>query len=203
LRAVSVLLDMILEPSLASFWSALAALAAIIQGLLLLVNAIIVWDYLQETKKLRVATQDQVEETKKLVFAERRQLEAQIRPAVVGRMKMAYDQLFVQLVNIGSGPALDVRLSAVGRGSVEQWDGVNEPFPPEPLLAFIERGGERLTSVRTREVKGLGGIDVLGDRSFRCEYQSLSGRIYSTVVDFDQAGVCVERTSFSELPDMD
>ena len=192
------------DPARVSFWAAGAALAGFAQAFLLIVNAVIVWDYLQETKKLRIATQDQVEETRKLVYAERRQLEAQIKPAVVARMKWASQQQLVELVNIGNGPALDVKLSAVGRGSVEQWDDVNEPFGRELLLAFIERGGDRETGIRTRPVQRIvGAVSVLGERGLRCEYRSLSGRTYSTIVDFDQNGACAERTSFSELPELD
>jgi hypothetical protein len=195
---------MMSDPARVSFWTAMAAFAGFLQVVVLGVTARFVWRYLKATENLVRSTVDQVsesrklveaaqrqvdasleqvEETKKLVFAERRQTEAQIKPAVVARMKWAGQQQLVELMNIGNGPALDVKLSAMGRGSVERWDDVNEPFARELPLAFIERGADRETGIRIRPVQGLvGEVPVLGERSLRCEYRSLSGRTYSTIV---------------------
>jgi hypothetical protein len=50
-------------------------------------------------------------------------------------------------------------------------------------VGFIEVGGDFLTGIQTQGA----GSNTLNGRSLQCEYTSLSGRIYWTVVDFDHA----------------
>ncbi len=75
-------------------------------GLLLsAITVILVWLYLRETNRIRIATEAQ--------------LEAQIAPAFVVRVQPDGE---LQFVNLGSGPALHVRLSATERGSTGRPD---------------------------------------------------------------------------------
>jgi hypothetical protein len=76
-------------------------------GLLLsAITVILVGLYLRETNRIRIATEAQ--------------LEAQIAPAIVVRVQPDGE---LQFVNLGSGPALHVRLSATERGSTGRPDG--------------------------------------------------------------------------------
>jgi len=67
--------------------------------LLLAVNAVLVWMYLRETKKIRIANEAQ--------------LEAQISPAIVVRNGGA--PLGLELVKLGKGPALHRSISGCPR----------------------------------------------------------------------------------------
>src|SRR5258708_2238369 len=98
--------------------------------LLLAVNAVLVWMYLQETSKIRMPNEAQ--------------LEGQISPAIVVRNKGAPDGL--ELVNLGKGPALHLRLSATERGS----NGRRELNRLKPDIGFIEAGGTELTNILTQ-----------------------------------------------------
>jgi len=70
-----------------SFWTAVAALAGIGQVVVLIVTARFVFRYLQETERMRKATEKQVEKSQSLVALGHRQMEAQIKPAVVARVE--------------------------------------------------------------------------------------------------------------------
>lgn len=193
------------EASAIPLWTALGTWAQVV---VLIVTARFVWNYLQETAKMRKVAEEQLKKSQAQVALAYRQLEGQIRPALVARVEnpvvggAVRTQQIIELVNIGSGPALDIKLSAVRRGAFERWDDRVEPFERERLL-FIEPSQVRQTSVRMRPVAGLGGIEILGDRAFRCEYRSLSGRTYSTIVDFEGNGTCVEDTRFFQYPEAD
>jgi hypothetical protein len=138
------------------------SLVAWLTLLLLAVNAVFVWLYLQETKKIRIANEDQ--------------LEGQIRPAIVVHNDPAGRGL--ELVNLGAGPALHLKLCKTERGSGPKSD--LDRLPDE--IGFLEVGGTALTGTRTQG----GGIVALNGRSLQCEYTSLSGRTYWTVADFDK-----------------
>ena len=116
------------------------SLVAWVTVLLLAVNAVLVWMYLGETKKIRIANEAQ--------------LEAQLMPAVVVRH---VGSQALQLVNVGKGPALHIKLSAADRGSLGARGQVSiadeipylEPGPlttsipvrtTEPELAFSTAG---------------------------------------------------------------
>jgi hypothetical protein len=128
------------------------------------------------------------------------QLEAQIRPAVV--IKVRPEPQSLELINVGKGPALDLLLSPTKRGSAGSYDvSVQEAFGDD--IAFIEVGGHCPSGVRTQAIGGL-RESVLNGKSLQCEYKSLSGRTYWTVVDFDHAsGKVVEGTRFYWEPDME
>jgi len=176
------------------------AAATIVQDVLLLVSAFLIGWYLYETRRMRKAAEKQVTESQSLVKASEEQLEAQMRPAVVVRVRRPPESL--QLVNVGKGPALDLILSPAERGSEgsRKWSDL-ETFGAD--IAFIAAGGEDLTGIRTQPQPGLGGVPVLNGRSLQCQYTSLSGRTCWTVVDFDHAtGNTVESTRFNaeQLP---
>jgi len=107
------------------------------------------------------------------------QLEGQIRPALVARV----NRQGVELVNIGSGPALHVRLSPVNKGSGALL--AVHPFPERhDAIAFLESKQNQQTIVQCRTNPQYSGAPVLDGRSLQCTYKSLSGRIHYTVVDF-------------------
>jgi hypothetical protein len=159
------------------FWTMLAGWA---QVGALVVTAVFVWRYLKATEGLRT-------ETAKQVDAANDQLEAQIRPAIVVRAKGSPHGL--ELVNSGKGPALDVVCSPAERGSEgsRRWSDAENFNSFVADRSFIEAGVARITNIRTSPEQGLGGVPVLNGMSLQCQYESLSGRTYWTVVDFDKA----------------
>jgi hypothetical protein len=130
---------------------------------LLTVNAVLVWRYLRETRKIRIASEEQVE--------------AQMMPAVVIHPHSRDYQ--IALINVGKGPALHIKLSATERGSA----GKRELDRMDDDIVFLLPGEQPLpTSIRTQGA----GLNVLSGRSLQCEYTSLSGRTYWTVIDFNK-----------------
>ncbi len=155
------------------FWTMLAAWAQVV---VLIVTARFVWRYLQETERLRKTAQEQVEASQRQVTAAYEQLEGQIRPAIVVRHGAVLGR-GLRLFNVGEGPALHIRLSPTERGSARQL-GLDLMCE----VGFIEVDASFDTGILA---KG-GGITALNGRSLQCEYTSLSGRTYWTVVDFDK-----------------
>jgi hypothetical protein len=174
-------------------YQAVTAVATVVQDLLLLVSAVLIYWYLYETRRMRKAAEEQVAESQALVKASEEQLEGQIKPAIVVRVQ----ERAVQLVNIGSGPALHVELSAVLRGSLtkDQMEGFSFD-----RIAFLESRQAVDTRVRTSFVQGTNPNPHLNGRSLRCEYKSLSGRCYFTVTDFDSEGAFATETHFGRQP---
>jgi hypothetical protein len=130
---------------------------------LLAANAVLVWLYLRETRKMRIASEEQ--------------LEAQVRPAVVVHPDTR--DRYIAIVNVGKGPALHIKLSATERGSANKrgLDGMDDD------IVFLQPGEQPVvTTIRTQGT----GLNVLSGRSLQCEYKSLSGRTYWTVVDFNK-----------------
>jgi hypothetical protein len=134
--------------------------------LVLSLNARFIWLYLKETNKIRIANEAQ--------------LEAQIRPAIVVRVGPLQE---LELINLGKGPALQVRLSAIEPGSM----GKRDLDPLADDIELIEAGGKQEgTTVRTTgALPVFPSTCVLKGRSLQCQYSSLSGHTYWTVVDFD------------------
>jgi hypothetical protein len=130
---------------------------------LLAVNAVLVWSYLCETRKIRITNEAQ--------------LEAQMMPAVVVHPDTRDRN--IALVNVGKGPALHIKLSATERGSARKRDLDRM----DDDIVFLQPGAQPLpTSIRTEGA----GINVLSGKSLQCEYTSLSGRTYWTVIDFNK-----------------
>jgi hypothetical protein len=155
-------------------------------GLLTLNAGLIAW-YLHETRRTRQAAERQVE-------VGQQQLEAQTKPALIARL-LENSQL-VELLNIGSGPALHLELMSVPRGSIARQNLTGLGFD---RIVFLEPKQTRVLHVRTREpeVPATVWLDS-SSRSLRCEYRSLSGRIYFSVFDFDHTGNFVENTHLGE-----
>jgi hypothetical protein len=131
---------------------------------LLVVNAVLVWRYLRETRKIRITSEEQ--------------LEAQMMPAVVVHPDATGDR-HIALMNVGKGPALHLKLSATERGSAYKRD--LDLMDDE--IIFLQPGEKRvMNSIRTQGA----GLNVLSGRSLQCEYTSLSGRTYWTVADFNK-----------------
>jgi hypothetical protein len=175
-------------------YQGITAVATVAQDVLLLISAFLIGWYLYETRRMRIAAEQQVAKSQALVKASEEQLEAQMRPAVVARVRRPPESLL--LINVGKGPALDLTLSPAERGSVGSrgWSDL-EVFDVE--ATFIAAGGEAVSGIRTQTIPGVGGIGLNG-RSLQCQYTSLSGRTYWTVVDFDHAtGNTVENTRFN------
>jgi hypothetical protein len=155
---------------------------------LLTVNAGLFVRYLHETTQMRRAAETQIKVAQE-------QLEAQAKPALIARVQQ--NSHIVELINIGNGPALHLEFMSVPRGSSkrETFTGLGSTNH----IAFIEPKQMQLTHVRSREpdVPGTVFLDS-SSRSLRCEYRSLSGRVYFSVFDFDHAGNFVEDTRFGE-----
>lgn len=130
-------------------------------------TAYFVWRYLLETQRIREANEAQ--------------LEAQIAPAIIVRSVVGV----IELLNLGNGPALHVRLSAAERGST---GNLNLDRLIDDIDFIEARGNARNTGIlATPGVPETPRDKVLNGRSLQCQYLSLSGRTYWTVVDFDRA----------------
>jgi hypothetical protein len=165
----------------------LQTLCLLISTLLLAVNAGLFVRYLHETTQMRRAAEKQIKVSQE-------QLEAQAKPALIARLQQ--NSHVVELINIGSGPALHIEFMTVPRGSKSR-EGITGLGYDR--IAFIEPKQTQLTHVRSREpdVPGTFFLDS-SSRSLRCEYRSLSGRVYFSVFDFDHVGNFVEDTRLGE-----
>ena len=157
-------------------------------GVLSVNVALIAW-YLHETIKMRRAAEKQV-------AVSRQQLEGAAKPALIARLQE--NSHVVELVNIGSGPALHLEFMTVPKGSVSK-EGITGLGYDR--IAFLESKQTRVTHVRSREpdIPGTFFLDS-SSRSLRCEYRSLSGCVYFSVFSFDHTGNFVEDTRFGECP---
>jgi hypothetical protein len=121
------------------------------------------------------------------------ELEGQIRPALLARM----NRLGVELVNIGVGPALHVKLGAIPKNSM---DRAKVDALQQDLIGFIEPKQTQQTIIRVFAESGMPPqAPLIGSRNLWCEYQSLSGRTHVTVVAF-VGNEGVEGTHFYQLP---
>ncbi len=167
LRAVchpfSTLWAMMNDPARAVLWTAL-------QAELLLLSAFLIGWYLIETRKLRIAAQQQAE--------------AQFRPAL--ELLGVEGRLWLQ--NLGTGPALDLRVSFTPQGSAVNWDAEGST---NLTHAFVPAGGKSpdyIFDLGPRELGPQKGIHLV--------YGSLSGRLYASVIDFTEQGAIGGRTRF-------
>ncbi len=172
------------------------AIATVIQDGLLVVSAVLVCWYLIETRKLRIAAQEQVRTSNDQVRAQLRQVEMQIRqleaqicPAILVRTGGHNGHLV--LVNLGKGPALHLKMSMTEHGSA----GRRDLYRLGQDVGFIAADATHETTVTTQ-----GGGFPLQGYSLQCEYKSLSDRIYWTVADFDRGdnNVLVATRFYSE-----
>jgi hypothetical protein len=159
---------------------------------LLAVNAGFFYKYLRETKLMREAaekqvakSQDLVETAQKQVAAAQKQLEAQIRPAVAVRI---YGGL--RLANVGSGPALNLRMHALARDAPVEiiWAG-NSTFAQNLEGSFICAQQGQIPPDQLLDTRA--GADFFGGdqrQILQIVYQSLSGKDYASIVEFDVHG---------------
>jgi hypothetical protein len=164
-------------------------------GVSFLTLVCVAW-YLRETHKTRKAAENQVNAAHDQLTAMQQQtgvaldqLEGQNRPALVARVT----NHGVELLNIGSGPAMHVQLSPANKGkgaylTVHKFPEQHDPIP------FLEAGQTHQTIVQCTASPHFPGAPVLNDRSLQCTYKSLSGRVHYTVVDF--TGTTVDDTRF-------
>jgi hypothetical protein len=149
----------------------------------LVVTAFFVWRYLQATEGLRETAQNQL-------ATANRQLEAQIRPAVVGRWHFKSQNLMLQ--NVGNGAAFNLQLAKVDLGAVGNWN-------LEPNFQTFLNGTYLEPAVSPEEnLHGAVGTPVFFARAgLQVRYESLSSKEYATVIDFDESGMPI-RTRFFE-----
>jgi hypothetical protein len=138
--------------------------------------------YLYETHKMRRAAEDQIEKSQALVVAAQDPLEHQRRPALI--LKMEGWEL--TLWNIGNGPAINVTLALTETGRALD-------FPIAPLrdfkVPFVENGVPvPLVSLAPELRKNI--EECFG---LQCKYESLSGRIYYSIVAFNREGPTTTR----------
>ena len=138
----------------------ITAIATIVQDLLLFLSALLVGWYLVETRKLRIASQEQVE--------------AASRPAIVVKAQPGTTAV-PTVVNIGNGPAIDVQWSLTN----SKWAGSIPYLEPDQAqaLPMSEMKAIYHSAVKTTS----------NTASIECSYRSLSGRSYSSsnAYDFD------------------
>ena len=167
----------------------------------MIVTARFVWRYLDETQKMRKAAQEQLKASWRQVAVANDQLEAQIRPAVASDVSFSGGVYLLKVTNVGKGVAISLRFSSTRKGSAG--DG-RLPSLVDWRIGFLEPGEDRPTSIRTHYRPGeevAPGTQNL--QGVQCEYKSLSGRTYYTVVDFGAEGKSVEDTRFYWDPDME
>jgi hypothetical protein len=157
------------------------------QVILLTGNLGLVAWYLSETAKMRRAAEQQVD-------ASQRQLEAQTKPALTARLQE--NTHLVELVNIGSGPALHLEFWAVPKGSTSREGGSGVGFD---RIVFLEPRQTQILHVATSKPDLPATFPLQSHcHSLRCEYRSLSGRVYFSVFDFNERGTLIEDTHFGE-----
>jgi len=154
------------DPARIPLWTAIVALAGLGQAVLLFANAIFVWCYLRETKKLRQAAEEQVN-------IGQRQVEVSFRPAVVIQHWRSASELAA--VNIGSGPAIDVHWSLLNTDLKGTFPYLRQDSDPRNL------GGtgwdKKLTNAALKIRPDIAQIE--------CLYRSLSGWRYSSINTYD------------------
>jgi hypothetical protein len=171
----------------------ITVIATIVQDVLLLLSAGLIGWYLFETRRIRIATRDQVDRSQELVRAAAQQLETQIRPALV----VYRDSYFVGLVNVGNGPALNLRTHEEGRDAAIKWSG-NSTFSQkvEGRFVAVERSENNSSGVILEDRNHFAGENR---KLLHVIYESLSGKSYGSVIEFDVQGSPL-RTRFEEKP---
>jgi hypothetical protein len=170
------------------------AIATIVQVVLLAANAFLIAWYLWETRKLRQAAEDQVAKSQSGVAAApeqvdamrqqfaiaQEQLEAQIRPALT---LTAGATLLV--VNIGNGPALNLQLVKGQSQTVLPASSSVETTFGMRLKGSCVAPGE---SHARDTAEPVGSRGQLRGEDVQLVYESLSGKKYASLIEFDGFG---------------
>jgi hypothetical protein len=171
------------------------ALTAIVQIVLLAVNAALIAWYLWETRKLRRAAEDQVTKSQSQASAAYEQVEAmrhqaaiaqdqreaQIRPALTVSGKSAT----LLVVNIGNGPALNLQLVKGRRQTVLPASSrIETNFGMRVKGSFVAPGESQAKDTNEK----VGSIGQLDGEDLQLVYESLSGKKYVSIVEFDGPG---------------
>lgn len=170
----------------------ITTLATIVQDFILLVSAGLIAWYLCETRRLRKVAEQQVRVSQDLHRSSQEQAESQVRPAIAVMQRGAPHG--IDLHNLGKGPAFCVRLSSTSKDSAGRRGLLRLPNVAEDV-AYIDENGTRETNVFIQN-SAPSGCALLAGSSLQCEYKSLSGRTYWTVVDFDLPTATVVDTRF-------
>jgi hypothetical protein len=162
-----------------------------IEDFLLLGNAILVGLYFLETKRLRVAAQDQVTIAQKQVSESHAQLEAQIRPALAVRW---YGDL--KLVNVGNGAAVNLRMIHARVEATVGWDSPANIGSPSLRGAYVavQEFDSDPTKLKGAAIPG-GFFQQNPGTCLQLVYESLSGKTYASVIEFAADGN-IARTRF-------
>jgi hypothetical protein len=169
------------------------ACAMIFQDVLLLINAVLIAWYLWETHRLRQAGEDQVTKSQRKISATYEQVEAmrqqvaiaqdqreaQIRPAltVIGKGATLW------VVNIGSGPALNLQLvKGKNQTVLAASSSVVTTFGMRVKGSCVASGESQDTN------ETVGSIGQLSGEDLQLVYESLSGKKYVSIIEFDGPG---------------
>jgi hypothetical protein len=153
-------------------------------------------EQVQASQRQVTATYEQLAAIREQTAVAQDQLEGQIRPALVAR----FSRDGVELVNIGKGPALHVKLGPVKPGSHAYVKPPQFGQLPDPI-GFMEPRQVCQTRVQVKSGANYPGAPDLDGSSLQCTYKSLSGRTHYTVVDF--AGTNVTDTRFYDYSEIE
>jgi|HubBroStandDraft_1064217.scaffolds.fasta_scaffold58433_3 hypothetical protein len=172
------------------------ACAMIFQDILLTANVLLITWYLWETRELRraaqaqvtksqsqiSATHEQVEVMRRQVTIAQDQLEAQIRPALT----LAGKGATFWVVNIGNGSALNLQL-VKGRSQTPYLSAsskVDSNFGRRIKGICVAPGDSQAKD--TYEL--IGSFGQVNGEDVQLVYESLSGKRYISMIDFDGTG---------------
>jgi len=171
------------------------AVAAVFQAFLLAVNAVLIFWYLWETRKLRQAAEaqvtasqsqisaayDQVEAMRHQTAVAQAQLEAQIRPALTVSGRAAT----LLIVNIGNGPALNLQLVKGRTQTILPGSSrVETNFGMRVKGCCVAPGESQAKDTN----EAVGSIGQLRGEDLQLVYESLSGKKYVSIIEFDGPG---------------
>jgi hypothetical protein len=169
------------------------AYAMIFQDVLLAISAALIAWYLWETRKLRQAAEDQVTKSQSQISAAyeqveairhqaaiaQSQLEAQIRPALT----LIGNNNSLLILNVGSGPALNLQL-VKGRNQT-----VLSASAPVTTTFGIRAKGSCIAPSHTVDTgASVGSIGQISGEDVQLVYESLSGKKYVSMIEFDGPG---------------
>ncbi len=162
------------------------ACATIFQDVLLLINAVLIAWYLWETHGLRLAGDKQVKATAQQFAMAQEQLEAQIRPALT----MSGGAATLLVVNVGSGPALNLQLAKGKNQAVLPASfKIETNFGMRVKGSCVAPGGSQAKDTN----ESVGSWGQLVGEDVQLVYESLSGKRYASIIEFAGGNPCKTR----------